>query len=189
MLLKLPQSLKSYPFSFREAKDVGFTFYELKKLIQAGVIEQVARGIYRVPQPDYSEEDQFRVATLQVGSPSAICLVSALSFYGITDVIAKRVWLLVPNSKRIKAKDVRLIRARDPLWDVEITQHVGYCVTSLERTLAESLVYSRMIGGQTGIQSLKQAIQEKKTSLSKVFDVAVKLKVNHRILPYIEALA
>ncbi len=73
-----------------QASKLGVSRYLLKKLLAEGVIEQLVRGVYRVSTGDISDEDQFRAATLRVGTPSAVCLVSALFHYRLTDTIPKK---------------------------------------------------------------------------------------------------
>jgi predicted transcriptional regulator of viral defense system len=177
------------PFSLQQANQHGLTFYEIKKLVEQGTLEQLARGIYRTPQADYSEEDQFRSACLRIGEPSSVCLLSALSFYHLTDLIPKQTWLLVPNERRTTQRDIKLFRIRDPQWSVGLDAQKGYRITSIERTIVDSLVYKRFLGTQTGIIALKSALAEKQTNLSKVFDMAKSLHVEHRIIPYIEVLS
>ncbi len=186
---KLSLQLKSKPFTLQQAVEAGLNFYNLKKLVSDGQVEQFARGIYRVAAIDLTEEDQFKVATLRMGSPSAICLISALSFYHLTDTIPKKTWLMAPHSKKTSHRDIKLIRVRNPNWVIGVEKHNGYWITSIERTLVESLSNRARIGTQIGIEALRKAIKEKKTTLSKIVETATKLGLEHRILPYIEALS
>ena len=135
---------------------------------------------------DYSEEYQFKVATLVVGAPSVICLISALSLYHLTDQIPKKTWIIVPNTKRMAIRGLRLLRQRDPKWDIGIVKQNGYCITSIERTLVESFCYSKIIGANTAIQALREALK-KMTTGAKVYAMAEKMGVLHRLLPYLVA--
>ena len=171
------------------AAEHGLSFYELGKLVASGVVEQVARGIYRKSGGDIGEEDQFRIATLRVGAPSAICLVSALSHFHLTDTIAKQVWILVPDDKRTTERTIKPFRARKPQWEIGIETFDGYSITTLERTLVECLTNRSRIGSQIGLDALRKAVGSKKTTLGKVMDMARQLGASHRILPYIEALS
>jgi predicted transcriptional regulator of viral defense system len=186
---QLPSRLREKPFTLSQAAELGVSRYRLLKLVSEGRVEQLARGIYRVSKGDINEEDQYRAAALRVGEPSAICLISALAQYGLTDVIPKKTWILVPNSKRTAYPDLKLLRTRNPEWHIGIERRDGYSITSLERTIVDCLNYRTKIGTQIGIEALRKATNSKKTTLGRVFDVAVKLGVAHRIRSYVEALS
>ncbi len=186
---KIPKPLKKSPFTYRQAMDQGLTQRALQYLVESGDLEHVSRGIYRTAGQDYSEEDQYRAATLLMGAPSAICLISALSHYGVTDLIPKKTWIVVPHTKRSQHRELKLQRSRSPEWDIGIESRQGYNITSLERTLVEAICYRNKIGTSTAINALRKAVSSKKTSLSKIMAMAKQLSVLHRVLPYIETLA
>lgn len=75
------------PFSVAEAEEHGISRYQLSRLVKKGFLERLERGVYRVPAMDINEEDSFRTATLITGPVSAICLLSALCYYNLTDEI------------------------------------------------------------------------------------------------------
>jgi predicted transcriptional regulator of viral defense system len=187
--MQLPSKLREKPFTSSQAAKLGLSFYELRKLVSQGVIEQVARGIYRTAGDDIGEEEQYRIATLRVGTPSAICLISALSHFNLTDTIPKKTWIMVPGHKRTVDRRLKLFRARDPNWKIGIEKHDGYFITTIERTLVDCLAHRSRLGTQIGIEALRRAITTKKTTLGKIMEMAAQLEVGHRILPYIEALS
>ena len=190
-----PNKLRNRLFTWAEAKRLGVSWNEIQRQLKSGGLERVSLGIYRTPIDDRGdanhtyEEEQFRVATIRLGKPSAVCLVSALVVYGLTDLIPRTVWLLVPAEKHTRFKDVRLFRKRDPKFNIGIVKENGYWITSIERTLAECLLERRRVGTNTAVEALRKAIIEKQTTLSKVLDTAIKLGFADRIRPYIEALA
>lgn|SRR3989338_2701090 len=185
----MPRALRRGSFSPADAKKQGIDHYRLYRWLQEGVLERLERGVYRVPQLDYDDETAFRSATLRVGKKSAVCLLSALIFYGVTDEIPRKTWLMVEQQKRSKHQDLRLIRVANPRWKAGIVSRPGYQITSLERTLVDCLVWKRHLGTILGVQSLKYALQHRKTTLSRVIDMAAQLGVLERIQPLIEVLA
>jgi predicted transcriptional regulator of viral defense system len=186
---QLPTKLREKPFTLSQAIAAGVSRYVLSKLISEGSVEQLSRGIYRVTASDLSEEEQYCAATLRVGTPSAICLVSALSHYGLTDTIPRKTWIMVEHTKRTTYPELKLLRARTPEWNIGIERQNGYSITSLERTIVDCLIYRTKIGAQIGIEALRQAVNSKKTTLGRVLDMAVRLGVDHRIRSYVEALS
>jgi predicted transcriptional regulator of viral defense system len=185
----LPPKLQKSPFTLRQAKEQGLSYYDLGKLVSNGRAEQVARGIYRAAGSDIDDEEQYRIATLRVGTPSAICLLSALSRYNLTDIIAKKTWIMVPVQKRTSDRTLKLFRSRNPNWKIGIRKEARYTITTIERTLVDCLSQRSRLGINTSISALRKALETKKTTLGKVIDMAKELGVLHRILPYIEALS
>lgn len=185
----LPPQLAKSPFSTEEAVAQGISKASLTRMVKAGVLERLSRGVYRINgADDGTGEDPYRMAAIRCGLPSAICLLSALEHYHVTDEIAKEVWVLVPAPKRVVSPDLKLIRSRDPRWNVGIRKTKGYWITTLERTLVDCLLSRRFIGRQIALAALKQALAQRRVKLGRVYDMANKMGVAHRIRPIIEAL-
>jgi predicted transcriptional regulator of viral defense system len=185
---KFPTALKKGPFSVADAQMHGVNRLKLFRLVQHGYLERIERGIYRVCAEDIDDEEAFRSATLRVGPDSAICLLSALSYYHLSDEIPHQIWLMVEQQKRTIHRDLRVIRVLHPNWNIGIETHKGYKITSIERTLVEAIIGRRYLGPMLGIESLKLALIEKKTTLAKVIDMASKLGFLNRIKHVIEVL-
>lgn len=182
----LPNRLTKKPFSFAEAVAAGVSRRTLQGLLEQGDIEKLERGIYCVRKPEGSAEDEYKASTLIVGTKSAICLLSALSHYGLTDIIPKQTWVMTDVEKRTKAKSVRLVRRRSPKWEIGILTKSGYHITSLERTVIETLI-SPTPGLAEGIAALKTSLRQKLTTPAKLSEMAKKLGLYDRTLPYLRA--
>lgn len=187
--LKLPRILQERLFTTQMALKNGLTKKDLRYLCENGTITRLARGVYQQADHDLSEIDYAVLATLIIGKPSALCLLSALSHHNLTDIIPKKTWIMVPAEKRTQHSLLRLFRTTQPRWNIGIQKETGYWVTTIERTLVDCLVQRRLLGAQTAVEALRGAIKDKKTTLSKVLDMSARLKVEHRIITYIEALA
>lgn len=185
----VPTQFRKNPFTAAQFMSAGHSFYKLGQLVKSGLVEQVARGIYRASGIDIDEQDQFRISTLRVGTPSAICLSSALAYHHLTDHVPKKIWIMVADHKRTTDSSIKVFRSINPKWKIGIEKDDGFSVTSVERTLVECLSQRSRLGSQIGVEGLRNAIRSKKTTLGKVLDMAKQLGVTHRILPYIEALS
>ena len=86
------------------------TRYMLYALRDRGVIEPISRGVYRlVALPPVGNPD---LVTVSLRVPNAvICLVSALSYHGITTQIPHEVSVAVPRASRIPSLDYPPVRA------------------------------------------------------------------------------
>jgi predicted transcriptional regulator of viral defense system len=186
---KLPKGFLDKAFSLEQARQKGITFYQLRRMIQSGTLERAGRGVYQRTRTDFSEDYAFEAASVRIGSPNAVCLLSALAHYKLTDAIPKKTWLMVEASKRTKHRDLRLLRTRNPMWNIGIQKKRRYWITSLERTLVDAIVYRQLIGTNLCVEALRRAVKNNGANLGKLIDMGKKLGVAHRIRPYIEALA
>lgn len=185
----LPILLSKKPFTYQEACEHGLTQYMLRKLIEASLLERVEHGVYCATGHDWSDEEQYKRAVNKTGQPSAICLISALSYYDLTDTIPRKVWVMLDAKRRVKSDYIKPYRARDPKWAVGIDSHDDYSVTNLERTIVDSLTHSKLVPARLGIDALKLALREEKTTVGAILKMADLLGVRHRILKYVEALS
>lgn len=189
--LSIPKPLLGTMFTPEKAKENDISYSKLRRWLEKGIAEKLERGVYRITASEHLKSyshDLFSLATARVGPPCAICLLSALEYYHLTDEISSQVWLLVPKTKRSVHEDLRLVRVSRPQWKVGIEKHQGFWITSLERTLVDAVVNTRYLGKMLGIEALKQALAEQRTTLEKVTQMASKLGVFNRIQPVIEVL-
>jgi len=189
MKSNVPARLKNKIFSFKEAQGFGVSQYQLNRLIKTGLVEKIAHGQYRDTKLIHEPELDYRMAIATVGIPSAVCLLSALVHYQLTDTIPKKVWILVPQKIRRRNPRLRLLRKRDPQWKVGIIHQNGYAITNIERTIVESLLFHRFIGKNEAIGALKRALKSKATTPQKIYTMARLLKVDARIHLYLEVLS
>ncbi len=182
------KALKKSPFWYHDALTSGLSRRALQRLLTDGHIERIGRGVYRDATRDDYGEESFRNATALVGEPSAICLLSALSHYGLTDLIPKRTWIMVPAPKRTTAAQLRLLRKREPRWRIGITRKNGYSITTVERAILDTLCSSDP-GLDAGLSALKKALRQRLTTPAKIAEVARQLGVFDRLLPYLRAVS
>lgn len=186
----IPSRIANAPFTTRDAVSCGLSKAYLTRMVRRGMLQRLCRGVYQSSGiDDGGNEEMYRVAALRCGIPSAICLLSALEFYHLTDQIPKQIWVLVPANKRIVSKDLKLIRSRKPRWDIGILKKEHYWITTLERTLIDGLLAKKWIGSQVALDAVRRAIKQNKAKLGDLYDMAKKMGVEHRVHAYLEALA
>ncbi len=160
-----------------------------KKQIEAGELERVTKGIYVDPKDLMDIEGDFYRATLICGKNSAICLGSALQYYGLSERLSGKTVIMVPyESAPSRNKRLRIVRTRNPHWRVGITKLPRFKITTVERSIVDAFRYWRLIGINEAIYALKTALKERQTSKTKIYDMAQTLKAQKVILPYLEAL-
>ena len=78
----------------REIAAAGIHRQALTRLVEAGQLERVVRGLYRLPERPFGEHHGLVLASAAVPH-GAICLLSALQFHGIGTQLPADVWIAI----------------------------------------------------------------------------------------------
>lgn len=176
-----------------EAIRYGISRYTLYKMRDNGLLEQISRGIYRLlDMPPIRNLD---LVTVSLRFPKAvICLISALSYHGITTQIPHAVSIAVPRGARMPVLDSPPVQAYKFSEDafkagIEIHQIDGVSVKiySPEKTLADCFKYRNKLGMDVVLETLKLYKSEKKYSLDRLIKYARVCRVEKVMKPYLEA--
>ena len=150
---------------------------------------RIKRGVYVTPNKLEGIEGDFYKATLLYGRPSAICLSSALQYYGLSEKLTGKIQILIPYEANIpQSKSMKPIRSRNPEWSIGIIKKGKFAITSIERTIIDLFRYPRHFAISEAISVLKKALKEKKTTKNDIYNMAKKLDALKKLLPYLEAV-
>jgi len=175
-----------------EAVKYGITRYMLYSLRDKGVVEQVSRGIYRlVDLPPISNPD---LVTVALRFPNAvICLVSALSYHGITTQIPHSVSVSVSRESRLPSLDyppLSVHRFSEPAYSSGIEEHqidgVPVKIYTPEKTLADCFKFRNKIGMDVVLEALKLYRVNTKFNIEMLLKYAKICRVEKVIRPYLE---
>ena len=186
----LTRLLSKPAFTTAEAQAAGVPRHALAYLTQLGLIERVAKGVYRDPHYesdlDFTQED---LALAAYTIPNAVvCLISALNCYGMTEQIPREHWLAIPHRQRAPVRHlVRAVRMRNISLGRTVIQLGEYQVAifNRERCVIDAFRY---LSPEIAIKALQAYLgnREVKPDLKKLREYARKLRVN--IQPYILSL-
>ncbi len=187
-LERLLQVLPTGVFTLKDAQKVGVSRYYLVKLIDENLLDEIKKGVFQRPREEDPQVTSFKAATATLTEKSAICLWSALSYYGLTDEVPGDVWCLVtyPYGNR----SVKTIRLKDPRWDVGVVAKDGFSITSIERTIVDCFIHQKYIPKKDAVNSLQLCVNKDfkgHTSVKKLLRIAGKLNAKNKILPFLEA--
>lgn len=177
-----------------EAINAGICRYSLYKMLDEGVIEQISRGIYRLANLPLISNPDLVIVSLRCPK-AVICLISALSYHGITTQIPHVVTVAVPKDSRIPSLDSPPIKAykfSDEAFYLGSKKHkidgVIVQIYSPEKTLADCFKYRHKLGMDVVIEALKLYRSQKKIKLNKILEYASICRVEKVITPYLEAI-
>lgn len=177
-----------------EASRLGIAPATLYAMREAGVAVQENRGLYRLAEVHPpGNPDLVQVALLV--SKAVICLISALSFYGLTTQIPHRVYIALPRRSqrpRLTHPMVDVIWLPEPAFEAGIEAHTLDGVTvhiyDREKTIADSFRYSERVGNDVLLEMLREYKRQGNVNVSSILNYARIDRVVEKIQPYLEAI-
>ncbi|MEW2102809.1 type IV toxin-antitoxin system AbiEi family antitoxin domain-containing protein [Streptomyces sp. SID4956] len=143
-----------------QAKNLGLGGVQLKRLVEAGLLENVGRGVYALSAAGMPRHLEIKVAwlRLQAGIPAwerrpgdrdsgVVSHASACQLHGLGDIPAPDVEISVPRRRTTTDPFVRLRTARLDATDITVVD--GLPVTTVLRTIVD-LLRVKADGGHVG---------------------------------------
>ena len=182
--------LSKKSFSARDAKELGISSALIAYYIKIGLITRLKRGVYQGVENNKSSFSQWSelVEISQIIPNGAVCLVTALQLYDITDEMPRKYWIAIPHGTSYKKiKHVRLTRFRNMTLGLTTisVDGVNIQIFDLERTLIDAF---RLLSKEISIKALKMALSsvnnpKRRLDLLKLQNYAKILRFN--IEPYL----
>ncbi len=182
------------PKKFSDVVKEGFHPAYLHSLVKSGTLTKMDRGIYCLSNAAELSQPNLVAASLKVPK-GVICLISALSFYQVTDEIPREVEMALPKGgweNKVEYPPIRYFHFSEKAWQegIEIHRLDGYPVKiyKLEKTLADCFKFRNRIGLDVATNALKEAIRAKKAKPQSIYDYAKICRMDKVMKPYLEAL-
>ena len=183
---------------FLRASDLlkqGVPTIALTRLVAAGKLLRVSRGVYGLPDQTISEHRSLAEAAVRVPQ-GVICLLSALQFHEIGTQAPFEVWLALPNklaTPKLDHPSIRTVRMSDAALSAgkEIISIDGVQVPifNAAKTIADCFKYRNKIGLDVALEALREAWNEQKVTIDALWHFATINRVANVMRPYLEAIA
>ncbi len=179
------------------ARDVaahGLPTVALTRLVQAGKLERLARGMYGLPGASVSEHRSLAEVALRVPK-GVVCLLSALRVHGIGTQAPFEVWLALPHRAavpKLMQPQLRIIRMSDRALGDGV-QHinvdgVAVAVFSAAKTVVDAFRFRNKIGVDVAIEALRDGWSKRKFTIDELWRHAEAGRMTRVMRPYIEAI-
>lgn len=177
-----------------QALRAGIHPRDLYALRNAGVLELVSRGVYRLADlPPLAEPD---LAVVAARVPKAvIAVVSALHFHGLTTEIPHAVSIALPKGTslpRLEWPPLRVYWFSGRLYTEGIETHARDGMTlkvyGAARTVADCFRLRRRLGIEVAVEALRTGLDERVFTPDGIMRVAQRLRVARVVRPYLEAM-
>ena len=164
------------------------------RLVRDGQLSRLSRGLYTLPSCVLSERHQ--MAEVSSRSPGAVfCLLTALSFHGITTQNPSELWIALANKSRpprLQYPPLRTVRFSGPALALGIEMHtidgVKVPVYSVAKTVVDCFKFRNKIGLDVALEALKDAWRKKKVSMDDLWESAQLCRMTNVMRPYLECL-
>jgi predicted transcriptional regulator of viral defense system len=176
-----------------EALDQGIHRRTLYAMRDAGVLERLERGLYRLTDlPPLSDPDLVTVA--RKIPKGVICLISALHFHNVTTQIPHAVSIAVNRGTeppRLNFPPIRIYWFSGEAFTAGVEQHsienTTVRVYGVEKTLADCFKYRNKIGMDTVREALDLYRERQKPDRKKLIEFARICRVEKIMRPYLES--
>ncbi len=167
----------------------------LGRLVRAGKLERVGRGLYSSADHPPSENRTLLEVCRKVPQ-AVVCLSSALRFHELTTENPFEVWItLKPGawSPRIEYPPIRVVRVSGDALTFGVEEHLvegtEIKVYSPAKTVADCFKFRSKIGTELAIQALRECFREKKATMDELSEAAKVCRVANVMRPYMESLS
>jgi predicted transcriptional regulator of viral defense system len=178
----------------RDLTQQGLPTIALTRLVQAGKLERVARGLYGLPGAEISEHRSLAEVAARVPK-GVVCLLSALRVHEIGTQAPHEVWIAIPPhmvSPRLDQPAIRVVRMSDQAL-AEGVDHlkidgVDVPVFNAARTVVDCFRFRNKIGLDVALEALRDGWSQRKFTLDDLWRHAERGRVANVMRPYIEAI-
>lgn len=166
----------------------------LTRLVAAGLLDKVERGLYRLPSRPGSEHEGLAAIATKV--PQAVfCLLTALQFHELTTQLPRQVWIAMPRGSHVPRIDfppIKMIQMKGEAYTAGIEEHLRDGVTlrayGAAKTVVDCFKHRNKIGLDVALEALKDARAKRKATADDLWHFAKICRVTNVMRPYLEAV-
>ena len=178
----------------REVTEHGLPTIALTRLVQAGKLERVARGLYGLPGAKTSEHRSLAEVSARVPK-GVVCLLSALRVHEIGTQAPFEVWIAIPQhmvTPRLDQPAIRVVRMSDGALADGVERlridGVDVPVFNAARTVVDCFRFRNKIGLDVALEALRDGWRQRKFTMDDLWLHATRGRVANVMRPYIEAI-
>lgn len=166
----------------------------LTRLVRAGKLERIGRGVYMFPDAQISEHHSHAEVALRAPR-GVICLLTALRVHEIGTQSPFQLWLALPTGTKTPRIDYPPIRAvhmsgQSYSEGIEFIQAEGVSVPifNAAKTVADCFKFRNKVGLDVALEALREGWRERKFTMDDLWRYAELNRVSKVIRPYMESL-
>jgi predicted transcriptional regulator of viral defense system len=179
----------------RDFTAAGIPLTYLKRLTDAGDLVRLGRGLYQEPERAGEDAAHTLAEAARRVPNGVVSLLSALQHHELTTQLPNAVWMTIPHKARTpNANGLRLeiVRATGEVLKAGIehilVEGVDVPIYNVAKTVADCFKHRRQVGEDVAVEALRDALRQRKTTVSELMRYAEIDRVSARLDPYIRAL-
>jgi predicted transcriptional regulator of viral defense system len=177
-----------------EAVRAGIHRRTLYAMRDAGIVETLSRGLYRLADaPPLGNPDLVTVA-LKIPR-GVVCLLSALAHHQLTTQIPHEIYVAISRDSeppRLDYPPIRVFRFNPESYGAGVETHaldgVAVRIYSREKTLTDCFKYRNKIGLDTALEALHLYKDQGRIDVAALLRYAAVCRVAKIMRPYLEAI-
>lgn len=166
----------------------------LTRLTEAGLLDRVGRGLYRLPNHPGSEHEG--LATIATKVPQAVfCLLTALQFHELTTQLPRQIWIAMPRGSHVPRIDyppIKMVQMTGDVYSegIETVERDGVVlrVYGIAKTVVDCFKHRNKIGLDVTLEALRDVRAKRKASADNLWHYAKVCRVANVMRPYLEAV-
>lgn len=178
----------------RDLDPLGVPREYLRRMLERGQLIRTGRGLYILPDGDFTENHGLAEAAKRVPG-GVVCLLSALVYHELTTQLPFEVWLAIgPKAWRPKVDypPLRIVRFSGAALTAGITtyaiERVSVRVYDPAKTVADCFKYRNKIGLDVAMEALRDCLRQRKCTVDDLWRYAEICRVQNVMRPYLEAM-
>ncbi|WP_206951974.1 type IV toxin-antitoxin system AbiEi family antitoxin domain-containing protein [Trinickia acidisoli] len=179
----------------RDFKAAGIPLTYLKRLTDSGDLVRLGRGLYQDPERVGEDIAHDLAEAVRLVPNGVISLITALRHHELTTQLPHAVWMTIPHKARTpNAPGLRLevVRATGDALTAGVEririEGVDVPIFGVAKTVADCFKHRRHVGEDVAIEALRDALRQRKTTVTELMKYAAIDRVAERIKPYIKAM-
>ena len=164
----------------------------LMRLVRAGRLKQVARGVYALPDQPLSRQHPLAEVAAR-SSRGVFCLLTALRFHGIRIPSPDGIWLAIPNKARAPRSahpPLRVVRFSGAALAEGVERHVidgvAIRVYSVAKTVADCFKFRNQVGLEVALEALRRSRRRGLATTEDLRRYARICRVTEAMRPYLD---
>lgn len=180
----------------------GVTAATVSRMKEKGLILQLGRGLYQLPDAALGANHELAEAAKLVPK-GVVCLISALAFHELTDTIPSRVWMAIgakDRRPRVENPPLQFVRFGQKVLSSGVKEHVIEGVRVRIYNPAKTVVdlfryrqragkrYQKSPGLNLALEGLREALRQRKATPAEIARYANEAGIWKVVQPYLEAM-
>jgi len=179
----------------RDLDAYGIPRTYLSRLVSAGKLQRIGRGLYVLSGRNVSEHRSLAEACKRVPK-GVVCLLSALRYHELTTQAPFEVWLAIGGKAwrpRVDYPPLRIVRFSSAALESGIEEYqvegVTVPVFTPAKTVTDCFKYRNKIGLDVAIEALRECWRSQRCTMDELWKYAKVCRVQNIMRPYLESIA